>query len=68
MNGFWGDGGESFDSLMEAGKLIQNSHLAHVDEHLCVIKDEAKKDDNVVREHQSIKDLFTSEVSANKVK
>ncbi|MFA6305915.1 MAG: sugar phosphate nucleotidyltransferase [Candidatus Gracilibacteria bacterium] len=59
LTGFWGDCGESFDSLMDAGKLVQNSRLAQVDEHLCV---------KVNREHQSLKDLFSSEIFANKVK
>jgi len=70
LNGFWGDGGESFDSLMEAGRLIQNSHLAQVDEHLCISKnDDSAKKVEVERDHKSIKDLFSSsEVSADKVK
>lgn len=34
LEGFWGDCGESFDSLMESGRLIQNSHLAMMDESL----------------------------------
>ncbi len=70
LDGFWGDGGESFDSLMEAGRLIQNSHLAHVDEHLCVNENEKAENQNskIDRGHQSIKDLFTSsEVSVDKV-
>lgn len=34
LEGFWGDCGESFDSLMESGKLIQASRLALMDEQL----------------------------------
>ncbi|PIZ76447.1 spore coat protein [Candidatus Peregrinibacteria bacterium CG_4_10_14_0_2_um_filter_38_24] len=70
LNGFWGDGGESFDSLMEAGTLIQNSHLAHVDEHLCVNEEEhaQRQDTEPDREHNSLKNLFSSEAFANKVK
>ncbi|MBI2634609.1 NTP transferase domain-containing protein [Candidatus Peregrinibacteria bacterium] len=30
LEGFWGDCCESFDSLMEAGKLVQNSRLAGI--------------------------------------
>lgn len=37
LNGFWGDCGESFDSLMEAAALVQNSHLAAVDEKLTIL-------------------------------
>lgn len=36
LEGFWGDCGESFDSLMDAAKLVQNSQLAMVDEFLNV--------------------------------
>lgn len=36
LEGFWGDCGESFDSLAEASKLVQNSHLANVDDSLSV--------------------------------
>ncbi|MBD3360666.1 NTP transferase domain-containing protein [Candidatus Peregrinibacteria bacterium] len=28
LKGFWGDCGESFDSLLESSKLVKNSHLA----------------------------------------
>lgn len=31
LEGFWGDCGESFDSLTEASRLVQNSYLARVD-------------------------------------
>lgn len=34
LDGFWGDCGESFDSLTEACKLVQGSYLAEVDEYL----------------------------------
>lgn len=37
LEGFWGDCGESFDSLMEASQLVQNSHLAAVDDVLTII-------------------------------
>lgn len=40
LNGFWGDCGESFDSLMESGRLIQNSRLAYMDDHLSIVADE----------------------------
>lgn len=36
LDGFWGDCGESFDGLMEAGELIRNSRLALMDEGLNV--------------------------------
>lgn len=42
LEGFWGDCGESFDSLMESGRLIQNSHLAMMDERLNLGKREHK--------------------------
>ncbi|PIR54727.1 spore coat protein [Candidatus Peregrinibacteria bacterium CG10_big_fil_rev_8_21_14_0_10_36_19] len=32
LKGFWGDCGESFDSLMEAARLVQGSHLALINE------------------------------------
>ncbi len=77
LNGFWGDCGESFDSLMDAGKLVQNSRLAQVDEHLCVNESERevrhgsltdRNNGSFDKDNKSIKDLFTSEVSSNKVK
>lgn len=70
LNGFWGDCGESFDSLTDAGQLVQKSRLAYVDEHLCVSETEhdMKQDYKSDREQKSLKDLFSSEVSANKVK
>lgn len=34
LEGFWGDGGESFDSLLDASRLVQKSELKYVDEHL----------------------------------
>lgn len=34
LKGFWGDCGESFDSLLDASLLVQNSHLASVDDKL----------------------------------
>ncbi len=34
LSGFWGDCGESFDSMMDASRLVQNSDLALVDEFL----------------------------------
>lgn len=34
LNGFWGDCGESFDSLLEAAHLIKDSRLAKIDNHL----------------------------------
>ncbi len=30
LEGFWGDCGESFDSLLEASRLVQNSSLANI--------------------------------------
>jgi glucose-1-phosphate thymidylyltransferase len=30
LSGFWGDGGESFDSLMEASRLVASSRLANI--------------------------------------
>ena len=34
LNGFWGDAGESFDSMGEATDLVQNSLLAKIDDNL----------------------------------
>ena len=34
FDGFWGDCGESFDSLMQAADLVRGSHLANIDEKL----------------------------------
>ena len=34
LDGFWGDAGESFDSMVEATDLVQNSLLAKVDDNL----------------------------------
>jgi glucose-1-phosphate thymidylyltransferase len=34
LKGFWGDCGESFDSLLEAAHLVKSSRLAKIDEHL----------------------------------
>lgn len=34
LDGFWGDCGESFDSLLEASRLVQQSKLALIDENL----------------------------------
>ncbi|MBT4917386.1 hypothetical protein HON58_03015, partial [Candidatus Peregrinibacteria bacterium] len=36
LDGFWGDSGESFDSLMEAAGLIRGSHLRNLNDHLDV--------------------------------
>lgn len=38
LNGFWGDCGESFDSLMESGHLIQKSRLSKINEKLELAK------------------------------
>lgn len=46
LSGFWGDCGESFDSLVEATKLVQGSHLASVNERLLFVGE---------REHSSLK-------------
>lgn len=34
LDGFWGDCGESFDSMMDAARKVQGSYLAHLDEFL----------------------------------
>jgi len=34
LEGFWGDCGESFDSFMEAAKLVQKSEFKYIDENL----------------------------------
>ena len=34
LDGFWGDSGESFDSLMDAADLIRNSYLKDLDDSL----------------------------------
>lgn len=41
LDGFWGDCGESFDSLVEASRLVQNSHLAFVNAKLDVTQTKA---------------------------
>lgn len=61
LNGFWGDCGESFDSLMESGKLIQNSRLAKLDQHLS-IKQVAELTESNDRAHKSL--LEREEVDA----
>jgi glucose-1-phosphate thymidylyltransferase len=43
LDGFWGDGGESFDSLMEAAQLIQKSELKHLDDNLNLPDREQRK-------------------------
>ena len=40
LKGFWGDCGESFDSLMDSGRLIQKSRLAHLNEWLSLLRGE----------------------------
>lgn len=37
LHGFWGDGGESFESLHDASTLIRNSHLAQVSKDLTLL-------------------------------
>ncbi len=37
INGFWGDCGESFDSLYLASTLVKNSHLARIDQNLNLV-------------------------------
>ena len=34
LEGFWGDCGESFDSLFDASSLVKNSYLSEIDENL----------------------------------
>ncbi|MEK7547969.1 MAG: hypothetical protein AAB540_03670, partial [Patescibacteria group bacterium] len=43
LDGFWGDCGESFDSLMEASSMVQGSALAHIDENLTILDREHRK-------------------------
>lgn len=38
LSGFWGDCGESFDSLLESSQLVQKSELKFVDEYLNFIE------------------------------
>ncbi|MEK7673277.1 MAG: sugar phosphate nucleotidyltransferase [Patescibacteria group bacterium] len=38
LNGFWGDCGESFDSLVESAALVQKSHLAKIDDKLNLVE------------------------------
>lgn len=40
LEGFWGDCGESFDSLMHAALLVQESPLADIDDRLTIIDSE----------------------------
>ena len=42
LEGFWGDCGESFDSLVEATKLVQNSYLARDHKSLFEMKKDVK--------------------------
>jgi len=58
LQGFWGDCGESFDSLMESGKLIQKSRLAHMDEHLSLPNDHRPHKNLLGREAM---DVFTKQ-------
>ncbi len=37
LDGFWGDGGESFESLHDASTLIRGSHLAQVPKDLSIL-------------------------------
>lgn len=46
LDGFWGDCGESFDSLVEASHLVQKSRLAEVNEFLTLI----------ARDHQNLEE------------
>ena len=51
LDGFWGDCGESFDSLMEASTMVQGSALACIDENLTILN----------REHRKISDKVVSD-------
>ena len=51
LDGFWGDCGESFDSLMEASSMVQRSALAYMDENLTILN----------REHRKITDKIVSD-------
>lgn len=55
LEGFWGDCGESFDSLMTASSLVQNSHLAKLDARLNVEG----------RAHAGVKEAFKVETFDN---
>lgn len=43
LQGFWGDCGESFDSLLEASNLVQKSELRYIDEKLDASPREQRK-------------------------
>ncbi len=58
LEGFWGDCGESFDSLTEACKLVQESYLADVDENLNLASREHKSLIEKAAKSTEFKDLF----------
>lgn len=53
LDGFWGDCGESFDSLMTASKLVQDSQLATLDQNLSLLQ----------RSHSGISDSGVGKVT-----
>ena len=53
LNGFWGDCGESFDSLMHAASLVQGSKLANIDDNLNIANREHKNLDKTLDEKYS---------------
>ncbi|MBI5754305.1 NTP transferase domain-containing protein [Candidatus Peregrinibacteria bacterium] len=57
LQGFWGDCGESFDSLMESGRLIQGSRLAQLDERLNIVNE---------RTHKKLQDKQATRILAQK--
>ncbi|MFA4890753.1 MAG: sugar phosphate nucleotidyltransferase [Candidatus Gracilibacteria bacterium] len=50
LEGFWGDCGESFDSLLEASQLVQKSELRYIDEKLDLSDREQRKIDDHERD------------------
>ena len=53
LDGFWGDCGESFDSLMQSSILVQNSQLAEIDDKLNLINRKHKNLDQTPHEKNS---------------
>jgi glucose-1-phosphate thymidylyltransferase len=58
LNGFWGDCGESFDSLMVASQLVQNSQLAALDNGLSLL----------TRDHSGLAASRVKEISSIRAK
>lgn len=60
LNGFWGDCGESFDSLIHAASLVKNSKLAQIDDKLNLNSDD-------LRAHQNLAPTTDEKYSSHRV-